>query len=77
MALSIVSIVVLLVWVGVTLITGVMAMVLSKAGFGTPSDYLLCLLWGFGLPVAGTQLNQLTATGIGPKLGITLPKAEA
>lgn len=68
---------VLLVWVGVTLITGVMAMVLSKAGFGTPSDYLLCLLWGFGLPVAGTQLNQLTATGIGPKLGITLPKAEA
>jgi hypothetical protein len=68
---------VLLIWIGVTLLTGVMAMVITKPGFGTAVDYALCILWGFGLPAAGTQLNQLSASGIGSKLGITIPKAEA
>ncbi|MGD0013826.1 MAG: hypothetical protein ABSD56_05310 [Bryobacteraceae bacterium] len=66
---------VLLVWGASTILTGAMAMVLSKAGFGTPMDFGYCVLWGLGLPAAGTQLSQLSAAGIGPKFGVTLPKA--
>ena len=66
---------VLLVWGVSTILTGSMAMVLSKAGFGTPMDFGYCVLWGLGLPAAGNQLSQLSAAGIGPKFGVTVPKA--
>ncbi|MDQ2840796.1 MAG: hypothetical protein M3Y72_07110 [Acidobacteriota bacterium] len=63
------------VWLAATVLTGWMVMVLSKPGFGTPEDFGLCLLWGLGLPVAGNQLNQLSVSDVGSKIGITLPKA--
>jgi hypothetical protein len=31
-------------------------LIIPNAGFGVPMDFVLCLLWGFGLPIAGQQL---------------------
>lgn len=69
--------IILAVWFVVTLLVGAMIMVFARPGFGSPSDYGLCLLWGFGLPAAGTQLNQLSSGSVGPRLGLTLPKADS
>ena len=42
----------------------------NGAGFGTPADYLLCLLWGLGLPSASALLNMSTS-GISAAFNIT------
>lgn len=34
----------------------------ANAGFGTPLDYLLCLLWGLGLPAGAQLMNATTST---------------
>ena len=46
----------------------------AGSGFGTVADYLRCLLWGFGLPVAGQGLQTLTMSSVNTQLGVTLPK---
>jgi hypothetical protein len=43
--------------VGITVASGVLTLITSKPGFGVPQDYIYCLLWGFGLPIAGQQLT--------------------
>jgi hypothetical protein len=40
-----------------TVTSGTLVLITSKPGFGVPQDYIYCLLWGFGLPVAGQQLT--------------------
>ncbi len=46
--------------VGITVASGVLTLITSKPGFGVPQDYIYCLLWGFGLPIAGQQLTPLS-----------------
>jgi hypothetical protein len=62
------------VWGGLSVLTGFIVLVMPFAGFGTIADYLRCLLWGFGLPVAGQGLQTLTTSSLNTQLGITLPK---
>jgi hypothetical protein len=53
---------------------GAYVIILSNLGFGVPSDYLVCLFWGFGLPVSGQQLVQSTVGSVGSALGFSVPK---
>jgi len=53
---------------------GTYVLVLSNVGFGVPTDYLVCLFWGFGLPVGGTQLVQSTVGSASTALGFSIPK---
>ncbi|WMS44500.1 hypothetical protein RDV64_08960 [Acuticoccus sp. MNP-M23] len=52
---------------------GTYLLVLSDSTFGSGRDYLECLLWGFGLPLAGQQLTNTTRPNVATALGITLP----
>jgi hypothetical protein len=65
----------------VWLVAGLMSMaagsyvlVFMNLGFGVPTDFLVCLFWGFGLPVAGNQLMQMSSASIGTTLGISVTK---
>lgn len=62
------------IWAVVTILTGVLAMIATKPGFGSWVDLILCLLWGVGVPVAGKQLSDLSASGLSTTLGLTFPK---
>ena len=63
-----------LVWGTLSVLAGSAALVIFSPGFGTAADYIRCLLWGFGLPVAGNGLQQLTMSSLNTQLGVTLPK---
>ena len=56
----------------VTVLLGSYVLVLSNNGFGSLGDYLLCFLWGVGIPV-GAQMSPATSTTAtaGQILGIT------
>jgi hypothetical protein len=54
-----------------TAIIGFFVLVLSNPGFGVPADYLYCLIWAFGLPMA---LPQLTGASGTTALGLSFPK---
>jgi hypothetical protein len=56
-------------WLVITVVVGYLAQV-DKAGFGTPADFFVCLLWGFGIPAAGQQLTQLTPATIATTLKV-------
>jgi hypothetical protein len=58
----------------ISTIVGSYVIILQNLGFGLASDYFLCLFWGIGLPVGGSQLLQITGTGITTTLGVTVPK---
>jgi hypothetical protein len=64
-----------LVWLLVTCVSGSAALVFSNLGFGAPLDYVLCFLWGFGLPAAGQQLTQTSAGSASQALGVSVLKA--
>jgi hypothetical protein len=55
-------------------VLGTYVLVLSNLGFGVSTDYLICLLWGFGLPIGGTQLVQATVGSASTALGFSVPK---
>jgi hypothetical protein len=63
-----------LVFGGLAVAVGAYVLIISNLGFGVPSDYFVCLFWGFGLPVGGQQLAQSTVGSVGSILGISLPK---
>ncbi len=63
-----------LVWLLVTCVSGSAALVFSNLGFGAPLDYVLCFLWGFGLPAAGQQLLQISASSVSQALGVSVLK---
>jgi hypothetical protein len=42
----------------------------SAAGFGSPADYVTCLLWGFGFST-GSQLLNLTPSSVATTFGVT------
>lgn len=56
-------------------LVGIYLLVLRDNDFGQPQDLLACLLWGFGLPVAGQGLSGLSSGGIANSLGVTLTRA--
>jgi hypothetical protein len=62
-----------LVWLVVTVIVGYLA-VIDKSGFGSVYDLVICVLWGIGLPAAGTQLGQLTPATIATTLKVPVPQ---
>jgi len=62
------------VWAVLSTLAGFLVLILPNPGFGGGLDYVQCLLWGFGLPVAGQSLQQLSVSSINTQLGITLPK---
>ena len=62
------------IWMIVTVVTGIVATILRVPGFGTPMDLVTCFLWGFGVNAIGTQLQQLTPASVGNVVGIALPK---
>jgi hypothetical protein len=61
-------------WGFIALVVGAAVLILPKADFGTPLDYVYCLLWGAGIPTAGTALQSVTPTSVTTSLGIGLPK---
>lgn len=63
-----------LVWAILTLVAGYAALVLSNPGFGTPTDLVKCFLWGLGVQVAGTQLQQITPSTISSTINVSIPK---
>ncbi len=62
------------VWGTLSVIIGFTVLINSSPGFGLFTDYIRCFLWGFGLPVAGQGLQQLTMSSVNSQLGINLPK---
>ncbi len=62
------------IWVVITALTGAVVLVVPNNGFGTSMDLLKCTLWGFGLNVAGSALQQMTASSAGTIVGVTLPR---
>jgi len=62
------------VWGALSVLIGFSVLVMPAPGFGTVPDYIRCALWGFGLPVAGQGLQQLTMSSLNTQLGVTLPK---
>ena len=63
-----------LVFGGLAVALGVYVLIINNLGFGVPSDYFVCLFWGFGLPVGGQQLATSTVGSVSSVLGISLPK---
>lgn len=59
-----------------TALVGIYVLVINNPSFGKPEDLLLCLLWGFGLPLAGEGLTKLTPTGISQSLGMTVTRTQ-
>jgi hypothetical protein len=67
----------LLAWIVLGLLStlvGTYIVVLSNLGFGLPTDYLMCVFWGFGIPIGGQQIMQLTSASVATTLGISLTK---
>jgi hypothetical protein len=57
-----------------TIALGYYVLILPNLGFGLPGDYLLCLLWGLGLPLGAQQLAQSSSSSIATALGVNVPK---
>jgi hypothetical protein len=64
-----------LVFGGLATVAGVYVLIISNLGFGLLADFVVCLFWGFGLPVGSQQLMQLTPGSVVTALGVTVPKA--
>lgn len=62
-------------WGSLALASGVVSLILPNMGFGTMFDFIVCFLWGFGLPTAVDRLQQLGPSGIASTMGVSLPKA--
>ncbi|HEX7241209.1 MAG TPA: hypothetical protein VF263_13125 [Longimicrobiaceae bacterium] len=62
------------IWAVLTLLVGLMALVFTNYGFGTPLDFCKCLLWGLGLPLAGQQLQNLPANSVTTAFNLTVPR---
>jgi hypothetical protein len=69
-----VSLVAWLLWAAVSIISGAWLVIYSNPGFGTPTDLIMCALWGLGITVLGQQASQLTPSGIAGSIGIKMPK---
>jgi hypothetical protein len=57
----------------VSVFIGSYVLVLNNPGFGTTTDFILCAR-GFGLPVGGSQLSQLSVSNLSGVMGFQLSK---
>lgn len=57
----------------VTMLVGALALLLPNKGFGRWDDFVICLLWGFGLPAAGAQLTSLTTAHVTSAFSVSRP----
>lgn len=64
----------ILAWLVLSMLSGALAMIATKPGFGSWVDLALCVLWGATVPVAGKALSDITATGAPSAFGISIPK---
>jgi hypothetical protein len=55
-----------------TTAVGTLALVANNS-FGSPVDFLTCVLWGLGLPIGGQAISASMGT-VGTALGISIPK---
>jgi len=62
------------IWGIITVALGVVAVILTNDGFGTPFDLAKCFFWGLGIQVIGQQLQQLSPSTITSSVGISVPK---
>ena len=63
-----------LVYLAITAGVGIALLVLGNPGFGTPMDFVYCLLWGFGLPTSVEKLQQASPVFVSTAIGVQLPK---
>lgn len=64
------------VWIAYGLLVsvgGIAVLIIANPGFGTLLDFIYCLFWGFGLPVALDKLQQLSPSGMSTTIGIGSP----
>jgi hypothetical protein len=63
------------IWGVVSVVVGCAILVVPNPGFGTSMDLILCFLWGLGVPTASAKLQELTPSGVGANIGVSVPKA--
>jgi hypothetical protein len=63
-----------LVWGALSLLLGITVLIIPSPGFGGAMDYVRCFFWGFGLPVAGQSLQQVTQSNFNSNFGVTLSR---
>jgi hypothetical protein len=63
-----------IVYLLVVSMAGITLLIVKTPGFGTSLDFVYCFFWGFGLPTALDKLQQLTPSGVGTALSMTVPK---
>lgn len=61
-------------WLFVSMVGGYAALIMNDLSFGMKEDYLICLLWGFGIGVGGEQLKALSPASIATSIGVVVPK---
>jgi hypothetical protein len=63
------------IWAVVTVAVGWAALIATNYGFGGSSiDYVVCFLWGLGLPMSGQQLQQTTPETVRSQFNLSIPK---
>jgi hypothetical protein len=62
-------------WIIVILATtavGALALVLKSSSFGSLADFVTCVLWGLGIPVAGQALSSVGMASVQTPLGVSV-----
>jgi hypothetical protein len=62
------------VWAVLAVIVGGLVLIVPSLGFGGVMDYARCFLWGFGLPVAGQSIQQLTMSSLNSSFGVNISR---
>jgi hypothetical protein len=62
------------IWAILATLSGYLVLIAYDPGFGGSVDYVRCIFWGFGLPVAGQSLQQLTLGTVNTQLGVTVSR---
>ena len=62
------------IWGIISVTVGCAILIIPNSGFGSAMDYILCLLWGLGIPTASAKLQELTPTSVGSSIGTSVPK---
>jgi hypothetical protein len=63
-----------LVWAILAVVVGGLVLIFPNPSFGGIMDYSRCFLWGFGLPVAGQSIQQLTMSSVNSGFGVSISR---
>lgn len=64
-----------LVWGLLSVVIGATVLIVPVPGFGSLTDFVRCFLWGFGLPVAGNSIQNLTMGSLNTQLGVSVTRS--